>query len=200
MKEGLTEIISLVDRSGSMQSILDDAIGGFNTFLRSQQDQPGEAKLSLILFDHEYQIVHQAVDIQQVEPLNQDTYVPRGSTALLDAVGKTIDAVGERLAATPESEKPAQVIISILTDGYENASQTYSKPKVAEMIKHQTEKYNWAFEFQAANMDAFAAAKELSIAPDRVVQFEATGEGVRDAFVQQSQRISAMRTRDMDEV
>jgi len=200
MKEGLTEIISLVDRSGSMQSILDDAIGGFNTFLRSQQDQPGEAKLSLILFDHEYQIVHQAVDIQQVEPLNQDTYVPRGSTALLDAVGKTIDAVGERLAATAESEKPSQVIVSILTDGYENASQTYSKPKVAEMIKHQTEKYNWAFEFQAANMDAFAAAKELSIAPDRVVQFEATSEGVREAFDQQSQRISAIRSRDMDKV
>jgi len=200
MKEGLTEIISIVDRSGSMQSILDDAIGGFNTFLRSQQAQPGEAKLSLILFDHEYQVVHQAVDIQQVEPLNQDTYVPRGSTALLDAVGKTIDAVGERLAATAESEKPSQVIVSILTDGYENASQTYSKPKVAEMIKHQTEKYNWAFEFQAANMDAFAAAKELSIAPDRVVQFEATSEGVREAFDQQSQRISAMRTRDMDEV
>ena len=200
MKEDLTEIISLVDRSGSMQSILDDAIGGFNTFLAAQQRQPGEAKLSLILFDHEYQVVHQAVDIQQVEPLNQDTYVPRGSTALLDAVGKTIDAVGERLAATPESERPSQVIVSILTDGYENASQTYSKPKVAEMIKHQTEKYNWAFEFQAANMDAFAAAKELSIAPDRVVQFEATGEGVREAFVQQSMRISAMRSQDMDEV
>ena len=126
MKEGLTEIISIVDRSGSMQSILDDAIGGFNTFLAAQQRQPGEAKLSLILFDHEYQVVQQAVDIQQVEPLNQDTYVPRGSTALLDAVGKTIDAVGERLAATAESERPSQVIISILTDGYENARQTYS--------------------------------------------------------------------------
>ena len=200
MKEGFTEIISLVDRSGSMQSILDDAIGGFNIFLAAQQRQPGEAELSLILFDHEYQVVHQAVDIQQVEPLNQDTYVPRGSTALLDAVGKTIDAVGERLAATPESERPSQVIISILTDGYENASQTYSKPKVAEMIKHQTEKYNWAFEFQAANMDAFAAAKELSIAPDRVVQFEATSQGVREAFAQQSQRISAIRSRDMDKV
>ena len=200
MKEGLTEIISIVDRSGSMQSILDDAIGGFNTFLAAQQRQPGQAKLSLILFDNEYQVVHQAVDIQQVEPLNQDTYVPRGSTALLDAVGKTIDAVGERLAATAESEKPSQVIVSILTDGYENASQTYSKPKVAEMIKHQTEKYNWAFEFQAANMDAFAAAKELSIAPDRVVQFEATSEGVREAFDQQSQRISAMRSKDMDGV
>ena len=136
MKERLTEIISIVDRSGSMQSILDDAIGGFNTFLAAQQRQPGQAKLSLILFDNEYQVVHQAVDIQQVEPLNQDTYVPRGSTALLDAVGKTIDAVGERLAATPESERPSQVIVSILTDGYENASQTYSKPKVAEMIKH----------------------------------------------------------------
>ena len=200
MKEGFTEIISLVDRSGSMQSILDDAIGGFNIFLAAQQRQPSEAELSLILFDHEYQVVHQAVDIQQVEPLNQDTYVPRGSTALLDAVGKTIDAVGERLAATPESERPSQVIISILTDGYENASQTYSKPKVAEMIKHQTEKYNWAFEFQAANMDAFAAAKELSIAPDRVVQFEATSQGVREAFAQQSQRISAIRSRDMDKV
>jgi len=200
MKERLTEIISIVDRSGSMQSILDDAIGGFNTFLAAQQRQPGQAKRSLILFDNEYQVVHQAVDIQQVEPLNQDTYVPRGSTALLDAVGKTIDAVGERLAATPESERPSQVIVSILTDGYENASQTYSKPKVAEMIKHQTEKYSWAFEFQAANMDAFAAAKELSIAPDRVVQFEATSEGVREAFAEQSQRISAMRSGDMDEV
>jgi uncharacterized protein YegL len=200
MKEGFTEIVSLVDRSGSMQSILDDAIGGFNIFLAAQQRQPSEAELSLILFDHEYQVVHQAVDIQQVEPLNQDTYVPRGSTALLDAVGKTIDAVGERLAATPESERPSQVIVSILTDGYENASQTYSKPKVAEMIKHQTEKYNWAFEFQAANMDAFAAAKELSIAPDRVVQFEATSQGVREAFAQQSQRISAIRSRDMDKV
>ena len=200
MKERLTEIISIVDRSGSMQSILDDAIGGFNTFLAAQQRQPGQAKLSLILFDNEYQVVHQAVDIQQVEPLNQDTYVPRGSTALLDAVGKTIDAVGERLAATASSERPSQVIVSILTDGYENASQTYSKPKVAEMIKHQTEKYNWAFEFQAANMDAFAAAKELSITPDRVVQFEATSEGVKEAFDQQSQRISAMRSRDMDKV
>ena len=104
------------------------------------------------------------------------------------------------MAATLESERPSQVIVSILTDGYENTSQTYSKPKVAEMIKHQTEKYNWTFEFQAANMDAFAAAKELSIAPDRVVQFEATGEGVREAFAQQSQRISAMRARGMDEV
>ena len=200
MKEELTEIISIVDRSGSMESILDDAIGGFNTFLRSQQAQPGEAKLSLILFDHEYQIVHQAVDIQQVKLLDRETYVPRGMTVLLDAVGKTIDAVGERLAATPENERPSQVIVSILTDGYENASQTYSKPKVAEMIQHQTEKYNWAFEFQAANMDAFAAAKELSIAQDHVVQFEATGEGVREAFAQQSQRVSAMRSRDMDEV
>ena len=99
MKEGFTEIISLVDRSGSMQSILDDAIGGFNTFLTAQQRQPSEAELSLILFDHEYQIVHQAVDIQQVKPLDRETYVPRGMTALLDAVGKTIDAVGERLAA-----------------------------------------------------------------------------------------------------
>jgi uncharacterized protein YegL len=200
MKEGLAKIISLIDRSGSMQSILDDAIGGFNTFLAAQQRQPGEAKLSLILFDHEYQTVHQAVDIQQVKPLDRETYVPRGMTALLDAVGKTIDVVGERLAAMPENERPSQVIISILTDGHENASQDYSKGKVAEMIKHQTEKYSWAFEFQAANMDAFAAAKELSIAPDRVVQFEATSEGVREAFDQQSQRISAMRSKDMDEV
>ena len=100
----------------------------------------------------------------------------------------------------PENERPSQVIISILTDGHENASQDYSKGKVAEMIKHQTEMYNWAFEFQAANMDAFAAAKELSIAPDRVVQFEATSQGVREAFAQQSQRISAIRSRDMDKV
>ena len=200
MKEDLSEIICIVDRSGSMNAILDDAIGGFNAFLNAQKSQPGEAKLTLILFDHEYQTVHQAVDIQQVEPLDRETYVPRGSTALLDAVGKTIDAVGERLAVTPESERPSQVIVSILTDGHENASESYSKAKVAEMIKHQTDKYSWVFEFQAANMDAFAAAEELSISRDHVVQFDATSEGVREAFSTSSARISAMRARDMDDV
>ena len=200
MKQGLTEVISIVDRSGSMYSIADDAIGGFNAFLAAQQDLPGEAKLSLILFNNQYQIVHDAVDIKQVEPLNRETFVTMGSTALLDAVGKTIDAVQERLTAIPESERPSQVIFSILTDGCENASQYYSLDKVAAMVKNQTEKYGWVFEFQAANMDAFAAAKELSITPDRVVQFEATNEGVREAFAQQSQRISAMRSKDMDKV
>lgn len=200
MKQELTEVISIVDRSGSMYSIADDAIGGFNAFLAAQQDVPGEAKLSLILFSNDYQIVHDAIDIKQVEPLTRETFVTAGSTALLDAVGKTIEAVKERLTALPEDEQPVQVIFSIMTDGQENASQYYSLEKVASMVKYQTEKHDWIFEFQAANMDAFAAARELSIDQDHVVQFEATNEGVREAFAQQSERISAMRSRDMDEV
>lgn len=181
MKENLAEIVCVVDRSGSMAGIREDAVGGFNAFLESQKKHPGEARLTLVLFDHEYGLLHEGVDMQNVPPLDGDTYVPRGMTALLDAIGRTVDDVGKRLAATPESERPAKVIVSILTDGLENASRDYGNLRVAAMIEHQREKYNWEFIFLAANQDAFATAERLSIRREDAIPYEASSEGIREA-------------------
>jgi hypothetical protein len=193
MRPDLTEIAFVLDRSGSMNPIADDAIGGFNTFLKDQQALSGEARLTLVLFDHEYLVAHNNVAIQHVPPLDSSTYVPRGMTALLDALGRTIDDAGARLAGTPEAERPAKVIVAILTDGQENASRDYTFAKVAGMIKHQQEKYSWEFLFLAANQDAIAAAGALSIGPKDAIAFQATGEGVRNAHMLMSDRVAASR-------
>lgn len=195
MRSDLTEIAFVLDRSGSMNPIAADAIGGFNTFLASQQALPGEARLTLVLFDHEYLVVHDNAAIRQVPPLDATTYVPRGMTALLDAVGRTIDDVGVRLAATPEDQRPAKVLVAILTDGQENASRDYTFAKVSGMIKHQQEKYSWEFLFLAANQDAIAAAGALSIGAKDAVAFQATGEGVRKASLVLNERVTLMRSK-----
>ncbi|MFN2204226.1 MAG: vWA domain-containing protein [Caldilineaceae bacterium] len=193
MNEHLSEIVCIVDRSGSMDAIRTDAIGGFNTFLADQKQEPGNARLSLVLFNHEYKLVYDNVKIDEVRPLEEKTYVPQGMTALLDAVGRTIDAVGERLSRTPEPERPAKVIVAILTDGLENASKDYSRGKVAEMIQHQREKYSWEFIFLAANQDAIASARSISIDAEDAIAFQATGAGVRHAHMQMSQEIARRR-------
>lgn len=193
MRSDLTEIAFVLDRSGSMNPIAGDAIGGFNTFLHDQQALPGEARLTLVLFDHEFLVTHNNVNIRMVGPLDAKTYVPRGMTALLDAVGRTIDDMGARLAATPEDQRPSKVIFAILTDGQENASRDYTFTKVAGMIKHQQDKYQWEFFFLAANQDAIAAAGALSIAPKDAIAFQATGQGVRKAQDDLSNRVAASR-------
>jgi uncharacterized protein YegL len=193
MNEHLSEIVCIVDRSGSMDAIRTDAIGGFNTFLTDQKQEPGEATLSLVLFNHQYTLAYDNIRLDKVRPLNEKTYVPQGMTALLDAVGRTIDAVGERLSRTPEPERPSKVIVAILTDGLENASREYSRGKVAEMIQHQREKYSWEFIFLAANQDAIASARSISIAAEDAFAFQATGAGVRHANMQMSQEIARRR-------
>jgi uncharacterized protein YegL len=195
MNDNLSDIICIVDRSGSMDAIRSDAIGGFNAFLSDQKQQPGEAKLSLVLFNHEYKLVYDNVDIANVPPLDENTYRPQGMTALLDAVGRTIDAVGQRLSETPEPERPAKVIVAILTDGLENASADYSRSKVADMIRHQQQKYSWDFIFLAANQDAIATASTISIAAKDAISFDATGEGVRNANLMMSQEVARRRAR-----
>jgi uncharacterized protein YegL len=174
------EIACVIDRSGSMSAIRNDAIGGFNTFLAEQKAVPGEAKLTLVLFDHEYFVLHDAVDIQNVPALKTEDFVPRGTTALFDAVGRTIDSIGARLdkAAT----KPDKVIVVILTDGVENASHDYERSRIAEMIKHQQEKYSWEFVFLAANQDAFKAADALNIKSSNTAGFTASSVGTRSAY------------------
>lgn len=193
MNDNLSEIICIIDRSGSMDAIRSDAIGGFNAFLTDQKKHPGEAKLSLVLFNHEYKLVHDHVDIAKAPALDENSYVPAGMTALLDAVGRTIDAVGQRLSGTPEAERPGKVIVAILTDGLENASKDYSRGKVSEIIQHQRDVYKWEFIFLAANQDAIASAQSISIHAHDAFGFAATGQGVRNASLRMSQEVARRR-------
>ncbi|MBA2692372.1 MAG: VWA domain-containing protein [Rubrobacter sp.] len=181
MKDGLCEVVCVLDRSDSMATIREDAIGGFNAFLDSQKKHPGEARFTLVLFDHEYDLIHDGADIQNVPPLDGETYVPRGTTALLDAIGRTVDDVGRRLAETPEDERPSKVIVAILTDGLENAIRDYDNRRVSAMIHHQREKYGWEFIFLAANQDAIATARSMSIHPEDTFAYEASPTGIREA-------------------
>lgn len=178
MNTNLTEIAFIMDRSGSMETIANDAIGGFNSFLKSQLAESGAAKLTLILFDDQYEILCEGLELASVKPLNSKTYIPRGSTALLDAIGRTIDSIGKRLSNSKEEDKPGKVIVAILTDGEENASKYYCNEEISKMISHQRDTYSWQFIFLAANQDAIASASILSISADDAFNFEATAKGV----------------------
>jgi Mg-chelatase subunit ChlD len=158
MKNHYSEIAFVLDRSGSMGSFRESAIEGFNSFLLEQQQTEGLAKLTLVLFDDEYLVPIDALPVAEILPLNSESYVPRGSTALLDAISQTIDELGARFAALPEQDRPGQVIVAILTDGLENSSQKYTWKQVSRVIKQQTEQYRWTFLFLGANQDAIAAA------------------------------------------
>ncbi|MCC6458135.1 MAG: VWA domain-containing protein [Caldilineaceae bacterium] len=193
MQQDLTEIAYVLDRSGSMQTLVSDAIGGFNSFLSGQQQVEGRANFTLVLFDHEYLVVHKSKDIRQVPALDANTYVPRGQTALLDAVGRTIDDLGAHLAGIPEPQRPSKVIVAIFTDGLENASRVFTTEKLAASIKHQQEKYNWEFLFLAANQDAIATAATISIPAGQAMNFAASPVGVRTAQKALDTRIAQSR-------
>ncbi len=175
-------IAVVLDRSGSMESIRESTIEGFNEFLQGQKAVPGEATLTLVQFDNEYQVHHDATPLAGVPPLNDGTYVPRGSTALLDAIGRTINTLGARLAATPERDRPSRVLFTIITDGMENASQEFSREKIFDMITHQRERYGWQFMFLAANQDAIASGRDMGIDPAHAAKFNATAGSSRKAF------------------
>ena len=194
-KQNFSEIICIVDRSGSMSSIKEDAIGGFNTFLAGQKKVEGDANLTLVLFDHEYLLIHDAVPLGDVSDLDETTFEPRGMTAMNDAIGRTIDDVGARLAKTAEDLRPEKVIVAILTDGMENASKDYTKRKIAGMIEHQTNKYNWEFFFLAANMDTMKEAASLNIHAGNTVAFQATGAGIQRANIMMDKLVTRARTK-----
>ena len=198
MNKNYTEIAFILDRSGSMESCQNAAIEGFNRFLRDQQQAEGLAKLTLVLFDDEYLVAAQSLPVQELVALTRETYVPRNTTALLDAIGRTINALGQRLAQTPEEDRPGQVIVTILTDGLENASQTFTWEDVAAKIKDQTETYRWTFLFLGANQDAIATAAQMNIAAANSATYAADAVGSRSSIYAASKKVRAMRHQVME--
>jgi hypothetical protein len=197
MNNHYTEIAFVLDRSGSMESCKEAAIEGFNRFLLEQQKVEGLAKLSLVLFDDEYLVPFRSLPVQEVVPLNGDTFVPRNTTALLDAIGQTIDELGQSLSQLPEKDRPAQVIIAILTDGLENASRRYSWNDIGDRIRLQSETYKWTFLFLGANQDAIATAAQLSISAANAASYVADAAGSRASHLAFSRRASALRRKSM---
>jgi len=188
MRTDLTDITMVIDRSGSMSSIRIDAEGGINTFIDSQKSEPGEALLTLVQFDTEYEFVHKGLPIGSVPPFK---LVPRGSTALMDAVGRAINETGVRLSAMEESQRPGLVVFVIVTDGAENSSKEFTRDKIRQMIEHQQSVYNWQFTFLAANQDAFAEAASMGIAQAGTANF--AGENVVMAYAATAKKMSRMR-------
>ncbi len=193
-----SEIAIVLDRSGSMKSCQQAAIEGFNQFLADQQKTDGLAKLTLVLFDDEYLVPISSIPVEEVVSLTDDTYQPRGCTALLDAIGQTIDNLGQRLAALAEKDRPGQVIVAILTDGLENASQRFTWKEIARKIKHQTATYKWIFLFLGANQDAIATAANLSIAANNAANYVADAAGSKAGQAAFSRKMSALRRASMD--
>jgi len=194
-----THITFLLDRSGSMKSIRDDAIGGFNTLVADQQQEPGRCTLTLVQFDSQdpAEIVHDSAPIQEVPELTEKTFRPRGLTPLLDAMGHLITHTGERLAALPEHARPGQVIFAVLTDGLENASRLHTRRQVFEMVRHQREVFSWQFMFLGADQDAIAEARQLGIAEELAMSIGKTARGTRRAFGASSKAMSKMREYNM---
>jgi uncharacterized protein YegL len=180
MNQNLTDIVFILDRSGSMNGLENDTIGGFNGFVKKQAEA-GPTNLTTVLFDDKYEILHNGVDAANAV-LTEKEYYTRGSTALLDAIGKTINDVGKRLGETPEDKRPGKVIFVITTDGMENASREFSYDTVKSMITHQTEKYQWEFIFLGANIDVGKEGNKLGIAADRSIKFKATTKGMNFMF------------------
>lgn len=190
-----TDITIVLDRSGSMASVTDDTIGGFNTFLEDQKKQKGTtASITLYQFDHEFETLINAADVKSANKLTKGTYIPRGSTALLDAVGRAINETGKRLSDTPEKERAGKVIFVIITDGYENASKEFKKPQIKEMIQHQTEKYNWQFLYLGADQDSFAEAASYGISADATMNFAKSGGRTRILYRSMSNLVGDLRS------
>jgi uncharacterized protein YegL len=188
----MTELTLILDRSGSMQSIASDAIGGFNAFIETQRREPDPARFSLVLFDDQYEVPWKSVPLAEVPLLTEETFVPRGSTALLDAIGRTLKKMTDSFALRKPDHRPDKVIVAILTDGLENASTNYSQLHIADLIAAKRA-LGWEFVFLAANQDAIASATRLSIPAADALDFAATPKGTSVSFHELSVRVSEKR-------
>jgi len=171
MKQGYTHIAVVLDRSGSMSTCATDTVGGFNAFVEDQKKVPGEATLTLAQFDDVYELVHNGIALKDVPSLD---FHPRGYTALLDAIGKTINDTGAWLSQKPEDQRPERVFFVILTDGAENASREFTREQIFKMIRHQEDAYKWQFIFLGANQDAIKAGAGIGIKMDSALTYNAS--------------------------
>lgn len=197
MNSNLTEIVFVLDRSGSMSGLEQDTIGGFNSMLQKQKTETGDAVVSTVLFDHECQVIHDRVPIKKVEPMTAQQYFTRGSTALLDALGGAIHHIANVHKYAREEDRPAKTIFIITTDGFENASRRYTAEKVRSMVKHEQEKYGWEFLFLGANIDAITVARDYGIAADRAVRYECDERGTELNFDTITTVLSSVRRREV---
>ncbi len=179
MNEKLTEIVFIIDRSGSMGGLESDTIGGFNSMLRKQKKEEGEALVSTVLFDDTCEVLHDRVKLVDVPEITEDDYYVRGCTALLDAVGGAIHHIGNIHKYAREEDRPGKTLMIITTDGLENASRKYTYDKVKKMIERQKEKYNWEFIFLGANIDAIEVAGRMGISRDRAANYECDSKGTQ---------------------
>ncbi len=177
MKKGLTEMVFILDRSGSMAGLEGDTIGGFNSMIRRQREAEGEALVSTVLFSNESIVIHDREDVRRVEPLTERQYRVGGSTALIDALGQAVHHIGNVHKYAREEDVPEHTIFVITTDGMENASHRYTADQVRAMVKRQSEKYGWEFLFLGANIDAVETASHYGIGADRAVTFRSASAG-----------------------
>jgi hypothetical protein len=193
MNPNLTEIAYILDRSGSMQPMQEPAVTAFNAFVKSQLDVPGDARLTLVQFDDAYEVPVSACPVQDVPELTTVTYIPRGRTALLDAIGRTITETDRRIAALPDAEKPGQVIFAIFTDGLENASHEYTPRHISDLIRLYRDEKGWEFLFLAANQDAIASATAMRIDACLTADVSFNEKGIKSTGGAIARKVRAMR-------
>ena len=182
MKKNLTELVFILDRSGSMAGLEGDTIGGFNAMIEKQRGEPGEAVISTVLFDNETEVIHDRVSLDRVPALTEKEYDVRGCTALLDAVGGAIHHIGNVHKYAREEDRPEKTLFVITTDGMENASRRYTYDKVKSMIERQREKYGWEFLFLGANIDAAREAARFGIRADCAADYHADSMGTEAVY------------------
>lgn len=193
MKKNLTEIVFILDRSGSMSGLEADTIGGYNSMLAKQKNGEGEAILSTVLFDDRTEVLHDRIPVQKVENLTDNEYYVRGCTALLDAVGGAIEHIGHIHKSLPEEERPEKTLFIITTDGMENSSRKYTYDKVKKLVEKKKKKHQWEFIFMGANIDAVSVAGRFGVSKNRAVRYESDGLGTQINFEVMSNMLSRVR-------
>jgi len=193
MKKNLTEIVFILDRSGSMAGLERDTIGGFNAMIEKQKREAGEALISTVLFDNTITVIHDRVPLEEINPMTEKEYFVRGCTALLDAVGGAVHHIGNVHKYAREEDRPEKTIFVITTDGMENASRRYDYGKVKEMIRRRQEKYGWEFLFLGANIDAAREAARFGIREDRAANYHADRQGTGLIYEAVSEAVCQVR-------
>ena len=194
MRKGLTELVFILDRSGSMSGLEADTIGGFNSLIAKQKKEEGTAFISTVLFDDQAEVLYDRISLDRIEPMNDRQYYVRGCTALLDALGGAIHHIGNVHKYAREEDRPEKTIFIITTDGMENSSHRYTYDKVKKMVERQRDKYGWEFLFLGANIDAIEVAGRFGVQANRAVNYECDSEGTQLNYEVLSKAVSRVRT------